>query len=740
MIERLEHHRIAVVTGPSACGKTSLIEAGVLPALRKADSAVTWGYSRCAPEQHPVNALDAVVSHLHGVTCNRRLLFVDQLEHLVRHATPAERSAYITRLRDMMSDDASLSMIIAVRDAHLSALPELSSSGLLTDRQRVPLVPLTDAAFRAIIEKPAERAGLAFEPGLVDRIIADWGQDQRFLPFLQSVLHAVWLQRREGFLTNRAYDETPDPVDDIADRAFVDPADLQNAMTRVIPRLLALCGNLAQLTLSCSREDLLVAGVPAEQIDRVLLHLADHHLVCTFADGNGAPRVAPAFAIEQWDRCNKWYADDAPFLEWLTTLHGHRLDWERGGRDRGALLTGGLLKTALEWLGRRRDDLTALEAEFITLSHQRYLRLRRGRAIAATMLVVAVVAIGILLFFQAAAERTARDEAARAQQNRRTAAANVESGDALLNAGDVQGALKSYSSALELVPDNTIALLRRGSLLDQQGEFAGASRDFSKVIELNEALTSAASQKLLADAHLARGLSSLHSGKPAEALQDIDEAAKHNPRDAVVLASRATVLERLDRDADALQAYSDALAVRADPDVAFSRGILLQKLNKPRDAAEDFRAVLNSSNASPQAQEAARARLAVLGEGANVQRTPEKTRVFVHLVDRRDSAVGDELLKALARRNYAGQGVQVVSVTLGSGDTRYFYKEDERLATQVRDLAETVIAGAGYNLRLGLRYVAADKEVQPGTIEIWIPSLNDSSSLAPRNRASQSKY
>jgi hypothetical protein len=174
--------------------------------------------------------------------------------------------------------------------------------------------------------------------------------------------------------------------------------------------------------------------------------------------------------------------------------------------------------------------------------------------------------------------------------------------------------------------------------------------------------------------------------------------------------------------------------------VAFSRGVLLQKLQKPREAAEDFRAVLTSSNASPQAQAAARARLTELGQGANVQRAPENTRVFIHLVDRQDKGVGDQLLKALAHSKYAAQGVQVVKVSLTSGDTRFFYKEDERLATQVRDLAETVIADAGYNLRLAVRYVAAGKGVEPGTIEIWIPSLSDANLFGAKNRAYQSKY
>jgi tetratricopeptide (TPR) repeat protein len=739
LLDALTAHRLAVVTGPSASGKTSLVEAGLLPALRRADTGVTWGSQRLVVERSPVGALDEALARLREVPCDRRLLFVDQLERLLRHATPDEESAFLARLHSLARDGDGPLVVIGVRDVRLAALERLAPPGLLTGPHLVRVPALTGAGLREAIEKPAERAGLAFEPGLVDRIVTDWGEDQRFLPFLQSVLHDLWVHRREGFLTNRAYDDIADPVEALAEAAFAARPDLQDDIARVVPRLLALCGNLVPLDLSCEPAELRVAGVPAEHVHEVLWHLVDSRLLYGFVGAAGETRVAPAFTREQWRRAEEWHRQDAAFLDWLTGLHRHRLEWLRHGRDNGALLSGTLLAEAGEQVTARNNDLTPIEAEFVetsrTYEQAVVRRWARYRAVAVGVFAVALLALAVMTLRN-------RQATARAEQQTRETAALVEAGDRSAGAGDVQAAIASYSDALKARPDNTTALLRRGALFDQKGDFAAAIGDLSRVIELGEPDASPAGLKLLADAHLARGLSYLHANQPDKALADLDEAAAHNPKDPVILASRGAVLERLGRDRAALAAYSAALDVRADPDVSFSRGVLRQKLGEEREAAADFKIVLASTGASPQAQEAARARLAALGAAPAVavaERQPEQTRVFLHIADPRDRRVATAIMKALAERRFAPQGAELVRVSVTNPETRFFLREDERLARIVREVAESTIATSGYNVRLDVRFVTATRTVEPGTIEIWLPSLSEGLSTF-RNRAMQSKY
>src|SRR4029077_9934458 len=86
---------------------------------------------------------------------------------------------------------------------------------------RVP--DFTQGELLAIIERPAQRSGLAYEPGLVDRITSDAGLQTSALRLIQRTLLRLWESRREGFLTNAAYEHIGGVgavVGEIGDRAL----------------------------------------------------------------------------------------------------------------------------------------------------------------------------------------------------------------------------------------------------------------------------------------------------------------------------------------------------------------------------------------------------------------------------------------------------------------------------------------------------------------------------------------
>jgi hypothetical protein len=117
----------------------------------------------------------------------------------------------------------------------------------------------------------------------------------------------------------------------------------------------------------------------------------------------------------------------------------------------------------------------------------------------------------------------------------------------------------------------------------------------------------------------------------------------------------------------------------------------------------------------------------------------EEHACLLHIVDPRDRRVATAIMKALAERRFAPQGVELVKVSVTSPETRFFLREDERLARLVREVAENTIATSGYNVRLDVRFVTPGRAVEPGTIEIWLPSLSEGVTTF-RNRAMQSKY
>jgi hypothetical protein len=69
------------------------------------------------------------------------------------------------------------------------------------------LGPMNREELQAAVEKPAELAGAAFEPGLVPRILDDIGQEPGNLPLLEFALTLLWERLEDGWMTHAAYDE-----------------------------------------------------------------------------------------------------------------------------------------------------------------------------------------------------------------------------------------------------------------------------------------------------------------------------------------------------------------------------------------------------------------------------------------------------------------------------------------------------------------------------------------------------
>jgi hypothetical protein len=106
----------------------------------------------------------------------------------------------------------------------------------------------------------------------------------------------------------------------------------------------------------------------------IIKHLVAHGVVTvtTEARPNASSRsadptvcLADARLLTAWRTLVDWIEGDREFMLWRQQLRAYMADWERSGRDRGALLSGRLLGEADLMSVRRRDDLTAAEAVYI---------------------------------------------------------------------------------------------------------------------------------------------------------------------------------------------------------------------------------------------------------------------------------------------------------------------------------------------------------------------------------------
>ncbi|MFC9928778.1 trypsin-like peptidase domain-containing protein [Streptomyces sp. NPDC127190] len=447
--------RLTLLLGPSGSGKSSLVQAGVLPAL--AEGAVP-GSDRWLPvlarPRHDLPAeiesagLPGAASEGIAAAANRRLaaegehhrvlLVIDQLEELLVQSGNGRLRAVIDEITTLADAYTKLTVILIMRDdfyPHLAALApqllEAAMPGLLNVPGTLSRQDLHD-----IITLPARDVGLRFQPGLPEQIIGDVlaispeatvtsQAPVTVLPLLEMALSQLWLRRENGFLTHEAYQrigavsgslttwcdealaELSPEQQSIARRALTslvrptDPSHHVSAVRTQVP-----LDELRALAADPGR------APDAEQraVNDVLSVLTRHRIITTqtlpTAQAPGAPpgeavaELTHEALIRDWGALRRWVDQDRRFQEWLERARERRAAWAEQ-RNPGDLLGGTALAEGLDW--QRRRHLPAEISEYLAASrqHQQAVirRSRRLNAILAGVLAVALLA-GVVAVFQ----------------------------------------------------------------------------------------------------------------------------------------------------------------------------------------------------------------------------------------------------------------------------------------------------------------------------------------------------
>jgi hypothetical protein len=151
-------------------------------------------------------ALRCQLQQIAGVG-QRSLVVVDQFEELFTLCHDAfEREAFVDNLLGLIeAGGRPVGIVIALRAdfyAHCAQYPDLRRA--LAEHQEY-LGPMGPEELRWAIEGPAKRAGWDLEPGLVDLLLRDVGEEPGALPLLSHALLETWHNRRGRRLTVRGY-------------------------------------------------------------------------------------------------------------------------------------------------------------------------------------------------------------------------------------------------------------------------------------------------------------------------------------------------------------------------------------------------------------------------------------------------------------------------------------------------------------------------------------------------------
>ncbi|MBX3015283.1 MAG: TIR domain-containing protein [Caldilineaceae bacterium] len=217
LVQQLYNHPFIAIIGPSGSGKSSLVFAGLLPALQQSTlfGPGIWTVRTMRPGEHPLEALQnalaisaweqleltRLVASITGA--QRLLLVVDQFEELFT-VGGAEAVAFLQRLQHLMGL-AGCYVILTVRADFYS---DLMTSSLWDEirQHRLEITPLGEEELRHAIVRPAERAGVYLESALVERLLANAAGEPGVLPFVQEVLVLLWEKLQRRFLPLHAYE------------------------------------------------------------------------------------------------------------------------------------------------------------------------------------------------------------------------------------------------------------------------------------------------------------------------------------------------------------------------------------------------------------------------------------------------------------------------------------------------------------------------------------------------------
>jgi WD40 repeat protein len=423
LVTRTSHDCFLALVGPSGGGKSSVLRAGLLPALARGSSGIEPVLLR--PGATPATALRAALTTpiddaLDEVSPGWRLLVaIDQFEEVFTACDDErERTAFVEALAHLASDPRERAVVVvAMRADYFGACAAYPVLARLLGGRAVLVGAMSHGDLARTIEGPAARAGLTIEPGLTDAILDELGDAPGGLPLLSTALLELWTVREGNRLTRHAHGQSGGvhgAIARLAEQAYTTLQPEQRPAARRILLRLAETGPGGEPVRR--RVPLSELAVEDDADAQAALRVLTTGRLVTAAEDS--MEVAHEALFREWPRLQTWLAEDADGRVVRRALTEAAAAWDAGERDSGDLYRGARLAGAIEWANAHEGELNELERTYIAESRaaadeesrrerRTNRRLRVLLAVAGVLLVAAAVAVPVALVQRANARAAA---------------------------------------------------------------------------------------------------------------------------------------------------------------------------------------------------------------------------------------------------------------------------------------------------------------------------------------------
>src|SRR6266568_4488904 len=391
LVDNLQNEpRFLAVFGASGSGKSSVVQAGLIPRLRQGafPGSDRWDFIVTRPTEalfkHHLTQLEQASASV--------ALVIDQFEELFVSYSETASLEVMMQLTHLLEHSPHVTLLIVMRDDFYSLLMRQEALAMWLKGRVVNVWPtLKREEIESIVREPAEVMGWQFEEGLVETIVDDVletsaqgrkkDESSTILPLLEFTLTQLWEGHRDGILTHEAYRRIGGVTGGLRqwanDAYYTFEERLRPLVRRIFTDLVHLGDEEQHIPDSRRRRTLstlMQSDTERTDITQIVQRLVADRLLVTSQDQESKQERVELIhdaLLWEWGLLKRWVEEDRRFLLWRQELERRARMWietnkdDPTRRDAYKLFGGSDLTEALEWEKTKARELSQTEREFI---------------------------------------------------------------------------------------------------------------------------------------------------------------------------------------------------------------------------------------------------------------------------------------------------------------------------------------------------------------------------------------